>query len=702
MKNKLTAAFTFTILIFNISVAQSPLLTQWDHRFGGPLEDIPYSSDINGGQYLQPTQDGGYIIGGRTQSGVGGDKTQPSWGSDDIWVVKTDANGIKEWDRRFGGTGYEELYGLITTAGGAYVLAGMSGSDISGDKSQNNFGINYDYWIIKIDSLGNKVWDQAYGGDQDDRCNYISPTQDGGFILVGWTSSPVSGNKTTALVGGADYWIIKTDSLGNIQWQKDYGGTESDFGTCIKQTADGGYIVAGYSQSGVSGDKTQPKKSGGFAYDYWILRLDSTGAKLWDKDFGGTYSNECTAVMVNPDGTFLLFGNSKSGVSGDKTTPNYDATFSSPDIWVLKIDSMGIKLWDKSYGNTLEEEAETISFAADGNYLFAADSYSPPGGDISVGNLGTESWWIAKMDTAGTILWEKSLNADHAEYCNVYDAGSDCYIVGGGDNGGIINDRTEDSRGGYDYWLIKLCDTTQFAPVAVFTSADSHICPGTCTDFTNLSVHASSYQWSFPGGSPASSTDVNPANICYSTPGSYPVTLIAGNGISSDTLTLNNFITVYPFPAPQSITQSGDTLFAIAGATTYAWYYNGNLISGATNYFYVATSSGDYNVVCTDVNGCEVEAAIFNVIAGINHEPIEGLSIFPNPVADKLAVGNMQYAISAVSIYDQLGKMVLAVRPSSDLCPLPSEIDVSSLTPGLYILEMRHGKQIFRTKFLKD
>src|SRR4030095_12787801 len=104
---------------------------------------------------------------------------------------------------------------------------------------------------------------------------------------------------------------------------------------------------------------------------------------------------------------------------------------------------------------------------------------------------------------------------------------------------------------------------------------------------TNLSTNAISFQWSFPGSSTPVSTDVNPANICYNTPGSYPVTLIADNGTTTDTLTLNNYITVYPFPPPQGIMQSGDTLFANPGATSYQWYHAGNLIPGATDYYYV-------------------------------------------------------------------------------------------------------------------
>jgi PKD repeat protein len=161
-------------------------------------------------------------------------------------------------------------------------------------------------------------------------------------------------------------------------------------------------------------------------------------------------------------------------------------------------------------------------------------------------------------------------------------------------------------------------------PVAAFY-APNHLCPGTCTNFQNNSSYATSFLWSFPGGNPTVSTDANPTGICYNSPGNYSVSLIATNTLGSDTLTLNNFITVYPFPPPQGIMQSGDTLFANLGAATYQWYNDGVIIPGATDYFYVAPSSGNYNVVTTDENDCEVEAVIFDVIAQIQ-SPASGSS----------------------------------------------------------------------------
>jgi hypothetical protein len=240
-------------------------------------------------------------------------------------------------------------------------------------------------------------------------------------------------------------------------------------------------------------------------------------------------------------------------------------------------------------------------------------------------------------------------------------------------------------------------------PVALFTGPH-HICPGTCTDFTNLSSNGLTFLWNFPGANPSVSTDINPTNICYSTPGNYSVTLIA-NGVSgSDTLTLNNYITVYPYPAPQGIAQNGDTLFANQGAVSYQWYQSGNLIPGATDYFYVATQSGNYNVVATDNNDCEVEAAIFDVVAGVgSSEDSRHLTIFPNPVKDQLTIEYrpLQEEQVVLSVYNVLGESVLTARRDAGAAHGLS-IDVSTLAPSVYYVQTAAGTKVFRAKFVKE
>ena len=254
-----------------------------------------------------------------------------------------------------------------------------------------------------------------------------------------------------------------------------------------------------------------------------------------------------------------------------------------------------------------------------------------------------------------------------------------------------------------DLWIYEP-DTTCLMPCNLllqFTATDS-ICPGVCIDYNNLTTNASSYQWIFQGASPDSSTAFQPTNICYSTPGTYDVTLIASNLFASDTILLSNYITVYPIPPPQGIFQNGDTLFANPGAASYQWYFNGNIIPGATNYFYVAQASGNYNVVATDINGCEVEAVINNVLAYAQLAVANGqLAIYPDPVTEKLYVKHFMFSDKtfAISIYNVLGdKIISGLETTSNT----TEIDVTILPSGLYYLELSTSDKTLRTKFIKE
>jgi hypothetical protein len=701
--------FTFASCIIHCAFSQNPLVKMWDKRFGG--------TDQEELTCIQQTVDGGYILGGYSYSNIGGDKTQDNWdltgNTFDYWIIKIDSLGNKQWDKRFGGTSDDYLVSLQQTADNGYILAGISLSGISGDKTQATWGNSIDYWIIKTDSLGSKQWDKDFGGTDYEMLFSVKQTADGGYIFGGPSFSGIGGDKTQANWGNLyDYWVVKTDSLGNKQWDKDYGGTGDDVLTALQQTTDKGFIFAGSTNSGISGNKTQLCWG---SYDYWIVKTDSLGNIEWDQDLGGTDEDDLYSLRQTSDKGFLLGGLSYSGIGGDKTQANFDASGNTYDYWILKTDSLGTKQWDKDYGGTMhEDEFGNVSQSLDGGYLIAGTSYSPISGNKTEANLGLEQSWVVKTDLSGNIVWDKTVfTSAHDETGLAIQTRDGCYVMANNTDGGIAGYKTQQSWGNNDYWIVKFCDTTQI-PVTIFT-APTDLCPGTCTNFLNLSLYATTYLWLFPGASPDTSSDINPANICYTNPGSYDVQLIATNANGSDTLLLSNYITVYPSPPPQSITQSGDTLFAIAGSASYQWYFNTNIISGATDYFYVAPQSGDYNIVATDANGCEVEAAIFNIVASA--QPAVGsqqLAIFPNPVGETLHVKSLPaeafaqagYPLTGaaveISIYNMLGEMVLAAAPLSAGEGSGGEADVSTLPPGLYYLEIISSGKIFRTRFVKQ
>ncbi len=246
-------------------------------------------------------------------------------------------------------------------------------------------------------------------------------------------------------------------------------------------------------------------------------------------------------------------------------------------------------------------------------------------------------------------------------------------------------------------------------PVAAFTANDTTICQSECINFNNISVNATSYQWFFTGGAPSVSIDANPQSICYNISGNFDVTLIATNGSSSDTLTFSNYISVLSY-FPQSISQNGDTLVSLQGFLSYQWYYNGNIISGATNYFYVALQSGDYNVVSVDEYGCQVEAVVFNVVATVNDNlnmNDELLNIYPNPASDVIVInwGNA-VSISKIVLYNVMGEIRLTIYPENNLPGQPVgrsiKADVSNLSSGIYVVEIRCGSNLIRKKILKS
>jgi hypothetical protein len=483
---KLFLFLYFTFYFFNFAFSQNPLVKQWDYRFGGNDYDDLYS--------FRQTADGGYILGGFSYSPISGDKTQNNWNMyADYWIVKVDSLGIKQWDKRFGGTDWDYLYSLQQTADGGYILGGFSYSGIGGDKTQTNWNMSVhspDFWIVKTDSLGNKQWDKDFGGTGFDCLFSLQQTADGGYILGGWSNSGISGDKTQpnrdTTLYTTDYWIVKTDSLGNKQWDKTFGGTKQDKFHSLQQTAYGGYILGGYSVSDSSGDKTQPNWDTcitcAYRGDYWIVKTDSLGNKQWDKDFGGSDLDQLVSLRQTADGGFILGGISSSGISGDKTQPNWDTCTNCfrGDYWIVKIDSLGAKQWDKDFGGiNAEYDFGIVSQTVDGGYLLAGSSYSDISGNKTEDNLGDEQTWVLKTDSSGNKQWDKTLHTDsnlsigELEICFAIQTKDGCYAMANYTNAGIGGDKTQASRGGFDYWIIKFCDTTSTTSITQLPNPQS-------------------------------------------------------------------------------------------------------------------------------------------------------------------------------------------------------------------------------------
>ena len=210
---------------------------------------------------------------GYSQSGISGDKTQTSQGSSDYWVIKIDANGNKLWDKTFGGSAHDYVQDAIVTEDQGYLLYGYSSSGQTGDKSEISRG-SYDYWIVKIDANGNKLWDKSFGGLQPDYAASVTSTSEGGFLLLGESDSEVSGEKSQASKGSRDYWVVKIDANGNKIWDKVYGGIGDESAAKLVKAFGGGFILAGHSDSGITGDKSEISRG---SADYWVVKIDADG-----------------------------------------------------------------------------------------------------------------------------------------------------------------------------------------------------------------------------------------------------------------------------------------------------------------------------------------------------------------------------------------------------------------------------------------
>jgi hypothetical protein len=635
---------------------------------------------------FQQTADGGYILGGYSRSGISGDKTQATRGQDDYWIVKIDSLGNKQWDKDFGGTTLDQLSSIQQTADGGYILGGTSTSGQNGDKTQANFG-GYDYWIVKTDSLGMKQWDKDFGGTGDEHFTSLQQTDDGGYILGGKSGSAISGNKTTLQWGWDDYWIIKIDYLGNMQWDKDFGGTGVDNLYSLQQTTDGGYILGGNSGSGISGDKTQDVWGGAWTdADYWIIKIDDFGHKQWDKDLGGTGLDIFSSLQQTTDNGFILGGISYSGISGDKTQPQMGVC----DYWIVKIDSLGSIQWDKAFGGTEMEQLYNVSLTTDSGYLIAGYSQSTRGGDKTENNLGYRQTWVVKTDSLGNKEWDKTIfTSGQANYGLAIQTQDGCYSMANNNNGEILGYKTQASQGQGDFWITKFCETN--LTKADFVSDATHsVCNDTCIRFFSTSTNATSYQWSFPGATPSTDTVAEPQDICYSASGQYDLTLIVSNGTTIDTLTVIDYITIFMRPVVPVIAQTGDTLFTSQTYVNYQWYRDTSAILGAINYFYIVPAIGNYNVIVVDSNGCSVDAGIISVIASVESIDNTGrVAIFPNPIEKTFTIRNFSKEETFLIIINVFGNIVYSERLFGK-----NEYEVdANLANGIYFVRLSNEER---------
>ena len=372
--------------------------SKWTKTFGGSGTDFYLS--------VEQTTDGGYVLAGYTYS--------YGAGKSDVWLVKTDEYGNEEWNRTFGGGGYDSASSVEQTSDGGYIIAGYTGSYAAGEE---------DIWLIKTDSIGNEIWNRTFGNESGDQGYSGKQTPDGGYVLTGWLggniclikASPtgeMEWNKTFEKVleyGGAAYSLdlidddndgvaddgyiitgsgypyhgagrsdvilLKTDEYGNLEWNQSFGGGYHDEGWAVQQTTDGGYAIAG--NTGFSWRDPRNHSS-----DIWLIKTDSQGNMEWNKTFGGKKWDEGYSLQQTTDGGYIITGYTKSNGLG---------IFS--DIWLIKTDSQGNMEWNREFGGWESEIAFSVEQTTDRGYIVAGGTYSYGAGGLDA--------WLIKTNSNG-------------------------------------------------------------------------------------------------------------------------------------------------------------------------------------------------------------------------------------------------------------------------------------------------------------
>ena len=328
----------------------------WDATFGGWFWDHLWA--------MQQTSDGGFILAGESESPASGNKTAPrSDGSSDAWLVRLDASGNKLWDKAFGGRhisgDYYQVRAVLETPDRGFLVAGS---------------VREDFWILRLNESGQKLWDRAYGGPENDFLTHAIQTADLGYVLAGHSTSGVGGTKTSTNYGGNDLWIVRLDAAGNELWDRSFGGEANEESPRVIQTSDGGFLVGGNTTSALGGNKSTPFHGGEYFGDYWVLRLDAEGNKLWEQDLGGSAWDVLADVQQSLDGGFIITGYSASPADGNKTAPLLNRF----DLWFVRLNATGAKVWDQSYNGLQMLFGPRGHFTPDGGMMVAATAIGDP------------------------------------------------------------------------------------------------------------------------------------------------------------------------------------------------------------------------------------------------------------------------------------------------------------------------------------
>lgn len=376
-----------------------------------------------------------------------------------LFSLFLNAQQPREFDRTLGGDDYEEQNAIVRLPDG-FLLGGNSRSPSgSGEVSSTMFG-NYDFWLVRTDFDLQPVWNRAFGGSGEDWLRALIQTSDGGFLAAGYSNSNKSGSKSQDSRGGYDFWLVKTDIFGQLEWEKTFGGPGDDEAYSILEAADhSGYFVGGFSSSDSGPDKTE---NGRGDLDFWLLKIAPDGSRIWDKTLGGPGREQFHSMVFSPDGQLVLSGGTSSPPFTGEVGP--DAARGGIDFWLVKfsIDNQQVS-WSHRYGGLAEDFAYSVFAAKNGGYFLGGNSQSPGviGGSCTnckrSENYGGRDFWLIKTDGDGLLQTEWNFGGTGLDVLyQVHENPFGQVLLAGVSDSPISGNKRAAAHGGYDFWLVYL------------------------------------------------------------------------------------------------------------------------------------------------------------------------------------------------------------------------------------------------------
>jgi PKD repeat protein len=727
----------------------APPLKQWQKCMGGSLQDVPGS--------MIHLNDGNTLLLSNVDS-HDGDVTL-NHGSTDIWLTKIDSSGNIMWRKTIGGSSIDIGTEVSELANGDLLISGYTAS-VNGDIPGNNG--NFDALLIRTNSLGTIRWSRIYGGTRVDLSYSHTVTSDGGFVLGGGSySNDVDLNNNH---GDQDFWVLKTDSTGNILWQQSSGGSDVDVCYSITKDANGNIYACGTSNS------TDGNFQNHGNYDILVTKYNPAGNILWEKTYGGSSYETAQTIIVDSHQKILVGGYTRSN-DGD-----VDLNYGYGDSWILKLNSGGSIYQEKNFGGSGGDDLFSIIETLDGGYLLTSGSTSS-NHDI-VNSLGQEDIWLFKTDATLNTEWSRNYGG----------TGNDrpVKVLQNADGGFLVSGYTFSNdydvsgyHGSGDIWLLKLsckvpsaffssaldvclgetitiADSSQYAsqvswflnnsfisssnitqipltvtgyykialnvqtcyyssdyssyinvrdcnlPVVNFSAQSTAVCANGQVVFNDASVGANSWQWQFPGGTPSTSTLRNPI-INYSTPGIYSVMLTVTNLHGSQTAMKLNYIAVNALPAIPTISITGNELMSSA-STTYQWFLNNTPVANEIYQSISATVPGFYQVMVTDNHRCSSisDPTFYSTTKTEEIDATKKLLVYPNPASSKLNVVVPENSTGRLCIINMKGQK----QYEKDIVKGDSKININLLqySSGIYkvLLIYESGKIIQQTLIINN